>query len=235
MGDAEFQKKCLGKMSEIGQAGRTIMFVSHSMPAVLRLCDRAILLEHGRVVTDGPTHDVVRTYLESGLGQTGDRAWELPEAPGDAVARLKSIRVVPALGGRADEIDIREPIDIEVEYWTETPGSLRPSVNLHFYNDEGICLFVTNDWNDQAWRDSDRRSGTVRSICRVPGNFLAEGRVIVTVAVSTYNPTYVHAIEPDAIAFQVVDRSTGDGVRGEFANDWPGVVRPMLEWRVSVL
>lgn len=235
VGDAEFQKKCLGKMSEIGQAGRTIMFVSHSMPAVLRLCDRAILLEHGRVVTDGPTHDVVRTYLESGLGQTGDRAWELPEAPGDAVARLKSIRVVPAFGGRADEIDIREPIDIEVEYWTETPGSLRPSVNLHFYNDEGICLFVTNDWNDQAWRDSHRRSGTVRSICRVPGNFLAEGRVIVTAAVSTYNPTYVHAIEPDAIAFQVVDRSTGDGVRGEFANDWPGVVRPMLEWRVTVL
>jgi lipopolysaccharide transport system ATP-binding protein len=79
VGDAEFQKKCLGKMSEIGQAGRTIVFVSHSMPAILRLCDRAILLDHGRVVTDGPTHDVVRTYLESDLGRTGEGAGRAAE------------------------------------------------------------------------------------------------------------------------------------------------------------
>jgi lipopolysaccharide transport system ATP-binding protein len=205
------------------------------MPAILRLCDRAILLDHGRVVTDGTTNHVVRTYLESGLGRTGERRWDDPtEAPGDEVARLKSIRIVPSHGGRTDEVDIVEPIDIEVEYRTDSPGSLRPSVNLHFYNDEGVCLFVSNDWNDHAWRDRDRGPGVVRSVCRIPGNFLAEGRVIVTVAVSTYNPTHLHAIDHDAIAFQVVDRTSGDAVRGEFANDWPGVVRPMLEWRVSL-
>jgi lipopolysaccharide transport system ATP-binding protein len=55
----------------------------------------------------------------------------------------------------------------------------------------------------------------------------------VTAAVSTYNPTMVHAIERDAVAFNVVDRSEGDAVRGEFAHDWPGVVRPMLEWSVD--
>jgi lipopolysaccharide transport system ATP-binding protein len=149
------------------------------------------------------------------------------------VARLKSVRVVPVDGGPADEIEIRRPVDIEVEYWTEAPGDLRPSVNLHFYNDEGVCLFVNNDWNDRDWWVTSRRAGLVRAVCHIPGNFLAEGRVIVTVAVSTYNPTMVHALEREAIAFVVVDHSEGDGTRGEYANDFPGVVRPLLDWDVE--
>ena len=234
VGDAEFQKKCLGKMSEIGAVGRTVVLVSHSMPSVLRLCDRAILLDHGRVVVDGPTHEVVRRYLESGPGRTSSREWTDPtSAPGDEVARLKSVRVVPAGGGPTEEIDIRRPIDIEVEYWTEAPGDLRPSVNLHFYNDEGTCLFINNDWNDRRWWGSTRRPGLVRAVCHIPGNFLAEGRVVVTAVVSTYNPTVVHAIERDSIAFVVVDRSDGDGVRGVFVSDYPGAVRPMLDWDVE--
>ncbi|MGD0409381.1 MAG: ABC transporter ATP-binding protein [Candidatus Limnocylindrales bacterium] len=234
VGDAEFQKKCLGKMSEIGQGGRTVIFVSHSMPAILRLCDRAILLDHGRVVVDGPTHEAVRRYLESGPGRTSSREWTDPAtAPGDDVARLKSVRVVPPGGGPAEEIDIRRAIDIEVEYWTRAPGDLRPSVNLHFYNDEGVCLFINNDWMDRQWWSASRRPGVVRAVCHIPGNFLAEGRVIVTAVVSTYNPTIVHAIEREAVAFVVVDRSEGDGVRGVYANEFPGVVRPMLEWHVE--
>jgi lipopolysaccharide transport system ATP-binding protein len=234
VGDAEFQKKCLGKMSEIGEGGRTIMFVSHSMPALLRLCDRAILLDHGRVVTDGPTQHVVRTYLESDLGRTGERSWDDPsQAPGDEVARLKSIRVLPADGGSTDEVDIRQPVDLEVQYWCEAPRELRPSVGLDFFNDEGIYLFASHDWNDrEAWARS-RCPGVVRSTCRVPGNFLAEGRIIVSVNVATFNPLVNHAVERDAVAFQVVDRSEGDGVRGEYVNEWPGVVRPMLEWHVE--
>jgi lipopolysaccharide transport system ATP-binding protein len=234
VGDAEFQKKCLGKMSEIGKGGRTVIFVSHSMPAIQRLCDRAILLDHGRVVVDGTTQEAVRRYLESGPGQTSSREWtERAGAPGDDVARLKAVRVIPAGGAPAEETDIRLPIDVEVEYWTDAPGTLRPSVNLHFFNEDGVCLFVNNDWNDRAWCAADRQPGLVRAVCHIPGNFLAEGRVVVTAVVSTYNPTVVHAIEPEAVAFVVVDRSEGDGVRGVFTNEFPGVVRPMLEWRVE--
>jgi lipopolysaccharide transport system ATP-binding protein len=235
VGDAEFQKKCLGKISEIGQAGRTIVFVSHSMPAMLRLCDRAMLLDQGKVAAHGATQLVVQTYLESDLGRTWERRWgDDARAPGDDVARLRSIRVVPGSGGRSDEVDLAEPVEVEVEYLSTAPGDLRPSVNLHFFNDEGVCLFVTNDWNDRAWWERKRPSGTVRSVCRIPGNFLAEGRVTITAAVSTYNPTVIHAVERDAVAFQVIDRSAGAGVRGVYGGDWPGVVRPMLEWRVDL-
>ncbi|HLI55960.1 MAG TPA: polysaccharide ABC transporter ATP-binding protein, partial [Actinomycetota bacterium] len=150
VGDAEFQKKCLGRMAEIGSTGRTVLFVSHSMPALLRLCPRLILLDRGGIVADGAAHAVARTYLESGGTSAAERSWaSLDEAPGDAVARLKSVRVVDASGEAADEVEIREPIGIEVEYWhlAEDP-KVRPSVNLHCFNDDGVCLFVTADYNN---------------------------------------------------------------------------------------
>ena len=235
VGDAKFQAKCLGKIEQIGESGRTVIFVSHNMPAILRLCSRALLLEHGRVVTDGPTHDAVRMYLESDLGRSGERRWrDWSSAPGDEVARLKSVRALPVGGGPAEEIDIRQPIDIAIEYWTGALGELRPSANIALYNDEGVCLFISNDWKGRAALDAPRGPGIVRSTCRIPGNFLAEGRVLVTAAVSTFNPSVAHAIERDAIAFQVVDRSEGDGVRGESTNEWGGVLRPLLEWRTEV-
>jgi len=233
VGDAEFQKKCLGKMSELGKGGRTILFVSHSMPAMLRLCEQAILLDHGRVVTAGPTHAVVGEYLETDLGRTSERRWEDPStAPGDDVVQLRSIRVVPAGGGQGDEVDVTEPIDVEIEYWSA--GTLRPSVNFRVENDEGICLFAVSDYASEEWHRLPLRPGVVRSTCRIPGNFLAEGRMTISVAVDTYDPYVGRAGEPDAIAFQVVDRTRGEGVRGVYTAEWPGVVRPMLDWMVDL-
>jgi lipopolysaccharide transport system ATP-binding protein len=237
VGDAEFQKKCLGRMAEIGATGRTVLFVSHSMPSLLRLCPRLILLDHGGVVADGVAHEVVRTYLESGLATAAERTWPSPDvAPGDDTAKLRAVRVRTDGGEITDELDIRRPVSIEVEYWhlAEDPA-VRPSVNLHFYNEDGVCLFINNDFNNRAWWQSPRRPGVVTATCRIPGNLLAEGRIYVTAVVSTYNPTVVHAEEKEAVAFQVVDRSSGegDGVRGPYVGDWPGAVRPMLAWTIE--
>jgi lipopolysaccharide transport system ATP-binding protein len=235
VGDAEFQKKCLGRMEEIGATGRTVLFVSHSMPSLLRLCPRVILLDKGGVVADGSSHEVVRTYLSSGMGGAAERVWtSRHDAPGDNVVRLKAVRVRTEGEGIREEVDIRSRIGVEVEFWhlSEDPG-VRPSVNLHFYNDEGTCIFISNDFNNKGWWHRSRRPGVVRATCWIPGNFLSEGRILVLAAISTYNPTTVHAMERDAVSFQVVDRSDGDGVRGEFVGDWPGVVRPMLPWTVD--
>jgi lipopolysaccharide transport system ATP-binding protein len=235
VGDAEFQKKCLGRMAEIGATGRTVLFVSHSMPSLLRLCRRIVLLDRGGVVADGEAHEVVRTYLDTGLATSAERVWQGPDdAPGDKVARLKSVRVRTEAGGVVEDVDIRQPIGVEVMYWhlTDDPD-LRPSVNVHLINQDGVVLFASNDFNDREWERQERSPGVIRATCWIPGNFLAEGRVHVLAAVSTYNPTVVHALEPDAVAFQVSDRSTGDGVRGEYVGDWPGVVRPMLRWSID--
>ena len=234
VGDAAFQKKCLGRMEELSGTGRTVLFVSHSMPSVLRLCPRVILLDGGHLAADGNGSHVVEEYMGRGRG-AAEREWlEADTAPGDERVRLKAVRVVNERGEPVPELDIREPVVVDVEYWNLSgePG-FRPFANLHFFDAEGTYLFITSDSNSMEWRQRPRRRGLVRSRCRIPGNFFAEGGVFITAAVSSLEPTVVHAIENDAVAFHVFDATEGDGVRGEWVGDLPGVVRPMFEWDVT--
>src|SRR6185312_1198028 len=93
VGDAKFQKKCLEKMEDVSRHGRTVLFVSHNMPAVTRLCPRTILLDRGKVLADGPSAEVVTSYLRSGLGTTASRTWT-ERQPGNDVAKLRAARVI---------------------------------------------------------------------------------------------------------------------------------------------
>ncbi len=234
VGDAAFQKKCLGKMGDVAREGRTVLFVSHNMSAVTRLCDRAILFELGGVVADGKSHHVTGHYLRSGTNSLVERVWpDLETAPGDKVARLRAVRVRNQQAELVETIDIREPVFIEVEYWN-LQERLRPTVILHLVNEHGITLFATNDFNNTDWWKTPRKPGVVKAVCRIPDNFLAEGRFFILAAIGTYNPNVVHTLERDVVSFQIIDRSEGDGVRGEYAGgDWPGVVRPILDWNVT--
>lgn len=229
VGDARFQKKCLNKMQDVGQQGRTVLFVSHSMPAITRLCQRTILLDEGRIASDGPSHQVVSSYLQSGVGTMSAREWpDLDRAPGNEVVRLRAVRVCTEDGQATDVLDIRKPVGIEMEFDVLQPGyELTP--NMHFFNEDGIHLFNTSCL-DPVWRGRPRPTGHYVSTVWVPGNFLAEGTLIVTPAASTLNPVMVHFHERDAIAFQVVDSLEGDSARGDYARHVPGVVRPLLPW-----
>jgi lipopolysaccharide transport system ATP-binding protein len=233
VGDAAFQKKCLGRMEELSGAGRTVLFVSHSMPSVLRLCPRVILLDGGHLTADGDASHVVEEYMGHG-GGGAERVWPVDLAPGDDRVKLLSVRVVDRRGELAPEIDIRHPVIVEVEYENrcEDPG-FKPFANLHFFDAQGTNLFISSDTANLEWRSRPRRKGIVHARCEIPGNFLAEGGVFVTAAVTSLNPTEVHAVEYDAVAFHVMDPSEGDGVRGDWAGDFPGVVRPMLDWQVT--
>ena len=95
VGDAEFQKKCLGKMGEVAKEGRTVLFVSHNMQAVKLLCSRAILLDSGKCVCDSNTHDAINRYLDvGGPSENGERIWNDAETrPGDDHVRLHAARL----------------------------------------------------------------------------------------------------------------------------------------------
>ena len=234
VGDARFQLKCLDKMREVSRQGRTVLFVSHNMPAITRLCPRTILLDAGQVLHDGVSTQVVSTYLSSGLGTTAARIWpELKTAPGNDIVRLCAVRVCTAEGKVSDALDIRRPVQIEVEYEVLTAGQVLVP-NLHFYNEEGVYAFVAGDL-DPAWRDRRRPRGRYVSTALIPGNLLSEGTLFVGAAVSTMDPVVVHFYERDAVAFQVVDSMDGDSARGNYAGPMPGVIRPMLQWRTRVL
>jgi lipopolysaccharide transport system ATP-binding protein len=229
VGDASFQRKCLGKMSEIGREGRTVLFVSHNMPAVTRLCPRTIMLEGGKILKDGPSHEVVGAYLRSDLGTSAAREWpDIATAPGNEVVRLRGIRVRTDDGLVSAAFDIRKPIAIEVDFDVIEAGHVLVP-NLHFFNEEGTYLFVASEAGS-PWHRRDRAVGAYRSTAWLPGNFLAEGTLIVGVAISTMDPVTIHLHERDAVAFQVIDSLEGGSARGDYAGPFPGVVRPLLKW-----
>jgi lipopolysaccharide transport system ATP-binding protein len=199
------------------------------MTTITRLCQRAVLLDGGKVLRDGPSHQVVSAYLGADLGTMAIRMWsDLGKAPGNEVVRLCSVRVRTEDGKTTDAADIREPVGIEMEYEVIKPGHVLVP-NYHFYNEEGIYAFVVVD-NDPQWRRKPRPTGRYTSTAWIPGNLLSEGTLIVGAAVSTLEPVIVHFYERDAVAFQVVDSIDGDSARGDFAGPMPGVVRPLLRW-----
>ena len=233
VGDASFQRKCLNKMEDVGRHGRTILFVSHNLASITRLCPRAMLIESGRVVRDGPSHEVVRFYLHSDLGTTAAREWrDDATAPGDDIARLRAVRV-RSEGALSARIDIRRPVDIEIEWEALREGHVLVP-NLHFHNEEGAIIFLSSDL-DPAWRGRPREMGRYISTAHVPGNLLSEGTVVVGAAVSTMDPVRVHFYERDVVAFDVIDVLAGDTARGDYGGAIPGVVRPLLPWTNELL
>ncbi len=234
VGDASFQRKCLAKMEHVGQHGRTVVFVSHNTTAITRLCPRALLLDGGRVIEDGPSHKVVGAYLRPELGSSAVREWiDAPRAPGDDVVRLRAVRVRSEDGEITDAIDIRRSATIEIEY-----DVLRRDVavvpGVDFFNEEGIYLFCTCDFHDPMWSGRKRPAGRYRSSVRIPGNFLAEGTVVLNIGFMSTNPDVLHFKEPDTVSFHVIDSLDGDAARGDYAGFFGGVVRPLFPWTTEL-
>lgn len=235
VGDATFQKKCLGKMEDVAKHGRTVLFVTHSMPMVQRLCTRAVLLESGAIKMVGKVQDAIKYYLNSDTNSPGSREWtNFDKAPGNEVAKLKAVRILNDQLQIVDVIDIERPCYIEIEYWKldhQTPTN----ATYLLTNEIGTQLFVSADYVDPGWKTRSLSKGIIQARCKIPGNLLAEGSISVLAAISSINPDIIHAIESDAVQFQAVDYLTGNGARGEYARDWPGVVRPLLDWDVKYL
>jgi lipopolysaccharide transport system ATP-binding protein len=232
VGDAQFQKKCLDKMDSVGHTGRTVLFVSHNMQAVTRLCRRCVLLDRGSVRLDGHAHRVAAEYLSSGVGTSAVREWNLAEAPGDEVVRLMAVRVRSEDGELVDTIDIRQDVGIELEYEVLRAGYIfHPHFGLR--NEDGVTLFVAQDV-DPRWRGVRRPAGRYTSTGWIPGNLLAEGPMSVAATLMTLDPEASHATAQDAVMFRVVDSLLArDTARGDYPRPIPGVMRPMLRWTTT--
>ncbi len=229
VGDARFQKKCLSKMRDVGRGGRTVLFVSHNMPAITRLCERAILLEEGRVLQDGASGEVVMGYLAAGLGTTAAREWPDPaKAPGSEIARLRAVRVRGEDGRVSDTVDITRPFTVEIEYEVlKSDYVLMP--NFHFYNEEGLRLFPAYDLDPQ-WRRRPRPAGHYVTAIRIPGNLLSEGTLFVGAGVQTSDPVITLFYQPDAVAFRAVAKSEARSVQNHYPGRQTGIVSPALKW-----
>ena len=197
-------------MQDVSQHGRTILFVSHSMQAISRLCQRALWLENGKIIADGTSGEVVNKYLNTLSETTSEKVWNENE-PASEFAKLKSARICNQALENVEVLKINEPVFVEMVYEVIKAGQVLVP-NLHFYNEEGICVFVTHNLENE-WRNKPRDCGIYISRAVVPANFLAEGKIFVGVALTTYNPFEVHFYEPEIISFMITDSLESDTAR----------------------
>ena len=229
VGDAEFQKKCLGKMRDVAAGGRTVLFVSHQMQAVGRLCETCILMHAGKVAQIGPTAQVLAAHLRVTAGSEPGREWVTPDAiSADGIVQLNAIRLTGPLGVAGATVQIGQPVVAEIEYTVKRTG-FRLSPHIQINTADGEVVFAAIDTSGQ-WNRQPRPAGQYRTRAIIPPNFLAEGSVYMTAAVSSLDPFSVHAVETDSVMITVVDPTDGTGARGDYVGVLPGVVRPMLKW-----
>ncbi len=229
VGDAAFQKKCLGKMGDAASQGRTVLFVSHNMLAVDSLCTRAICLHEGRVVLEGQPASVTSRYLQNWLPAFKDVVHESIEtAPGNDFIRLHRARVRPLDGSPTDQITVRTPLSLEFECWKlSAQGSLYFEAEI--YNEHGVMVF-----NTAASKGSPAAAGLLRSSFIVPADLMNNGtyRVRLTAHLNGIGANLVGDWE-DLLGFEIHDAASD--LRDSYHGHWPGAVRPNLVWKTELL
>ncbi len=238
VGDAAFQSKCLNRIDELRDAGKTIIFISHDLNAVERLCDRVLLMDHGKVIASGQPAEIIDLYKNSAgksaasafPGIKAQRDWpDAQTAPGDDIVRLRQVRITTADGETTSAIDIRQPIHIEMTYEVLEPGHILVP-NFNVFNQERLHLFNIQE-STEYWRRRPRPVGRYVSSACIPGNFFAEGSIVVDANVTSHIPVFgVHLHQRDAVAFSVIDSFDGDAARGYYTGPFAGLVRPLVDW-----
>ena len=228
VGDADFQKKCLGKMKDVAENGRTVLFVSHNMLAIRRLCTQTLLLGNGGIIAHGDTVQILKQYESVAMAQPSRREWtDLRLSPGSEICRIRRVRIISNKLEDIDSIDVTEPFFVEVTFDVLIDGhQLTP--NFHFYNENSECLFIAQDL-DPIWRERRRPIGRYCCKLAVTGNLLTEGRITVGAAITSFNPFFIHGFEPDCVGVTLVDSYNPKGARGDYVGVLPGILRPLLE------
>jgi homopolymeric O-antigen transport system ATP-binding protein len=228
VGDAAFQKKCLGKMGDVAKSGRTVIFVSHNLAAVRALCDRVLLLDHGREVTCGPAGPVVNQYLERGATASAERTWLLEDAPGDHKSRLCGVRILDPTGRPAVQVDIAEPLEIVIDYAVLVEGTVL-NLSIWLTTQEGVYVLASASLTDPDFSQRPHPVGRFRSTCTVPGELLNEGRYNISALLVEEGRIVAQADEVVS-----VDMTDLGARRGNYFGPWGGVVRPTLQWTTEM-
>lgn len=226
VGDALFQKKCIGKMEEAGREGRTILFVSHNLTAVRAMCGRVLLLEGGRVAVDGDPASTIAVYVGGSGRSVLVREWLDPAAaPQNATAVLRRVSVRGEEGEVPESVFTDVPFLIEVEYEVKENGGT-VGLNLIFYDSENACVLASINNREPNWYGKPMPAGRYRSMCRIPKNLMNDGGF--TVSVVLFGKNYSdQVVVSEAITLDIQD---GTEVRGDYYGAYACRIRPDFSW-----
>lgn len=222
VGDAEFQKKCLGKMHEVSsKQGRTILFVSHNMQAVSNLCTRALLLQKGSITLMGETDKVVNAYLGGSQSHVQQQQWHTRlEAPGNEYVRVQAVELIFHRKEVTDAIDIRTPMTVKFRFWNQQRQNL--CIGVHLFTQGGECIFDVNS------TPADFEEGLVEGQCDIPGNFLNDGAYYFSIIFVKDTSVQLFYLE-ECLSVEVEDYRENMNWYGK----WPGYVRPRFPFQMK--
>jgi lipopolysaccharide transport system ATP-binding protein len=231
VGDAAFQKKCLGKMGDVAKEGRTVLFVSHNMAAVNRLCRLGMWLDRGQIRSTGAAENIVAAYLSTGCESEGEHRWEnLKEAPGNEKIRLRAVRLLNSDREISSTMDMRCPFYVQIEYDVLTVHS-GMRTGFWMLTSDGLTVFVAGDNEDPDWQDKRRAPGSYVSTCEIPAMLLNSGSYMLTVAADI--PGYEMLFLEEAVLRFLIEHTGATALDG--SNRSPGVICPSLRWDISRL
>jgi lipopolysaccharide transport system ATP-binding protein len=254
VGDQQFQDRCIQRMEEIINEGRTLLFVSHGAELVRQVCRRAICLKHGAMIFDGDVDEAFAAYTDSTKPQaddsyeqttdepepvdnesTGVKKWhDLSTAPGDETVKLQAIRVVDYYGRTVDIVSIAQSLTIEIDFVVLKGGRFLQPI-LQLVDDVGNTLFWSTD-TDPELRRTPREKGRYKSSMFVPHDFLAPGTIIIHVGVVQIAREFVnHASATDVLSITVIEDPSENSVRGGYKGPVPGLIRPRMKWTMAKL
>lgn len=223
VGDAAFQKKCLGKMGDVARGGRTVLFVSHNMTAVKTLCSRGVLLDQGAIQVSGEISDVVNAYIRGNARNITGQEWATPEsAPGTDDFRFKSVKLVVPDRGETNCLTVKTAFDIVIELWVSRPASVNLSMPLNLISGEVVFVVASPVTNVAA--------GVARFICHFPEDLLNDGAYMLNVMV-VEDGSEVRSRLSEALTFEVHEVAR----TGRWMGKWPGFVRPQMRWSCEQL
>jgi len=224
VGDYRFQQKCLSKMHDVATLGRTILFVSHNMGAVSRLCQRTILLNEGRVVTIGPTQDVIQTYTVS---NTLGRAEYVQQPAPTKTMHLRRAAILKDGEMRA-EVGYHESFTVRIEYEVNRTVS-GGSVGIGLFAADGACIFASADFDAHPELLEVREPGYYQADVDLPAQWLTNGMYVVHVYLSSAAGTEVYD-RLEALVFTIVDTGTPGSKYGVKRS---GILQPVLDWKTE--
>ncbi len=226
VGDAEFQKKCLGKMQEVSSKdGRTILFVSHNMGAISSLCSRVVFLEKGMLKKFGETENIIFEYLSSGDNKSSEAVFEDQNAD----VYFKNISIIPEKSdSSSNEIDVRYPFSLKFSYKINNfINGL--SIAFAVYSKNGTKIFYSSEILDNFLKEYDDKTGLHTAEVKIPGYFLTPGSYFVNASLQIEN-IQLFDFKDGVIHFDVIESCTG---LHKFKGKDIGVVLVNLEWKNS--
>lgn len=234
VGDIEFQKKCLGKMKDVSQnEGRTILFVSHNLSAVINLCNKALLIDKGIIIINSSVNEVIQKYCGNKNHYNGVRTWEdINNAPGSEDVKLHSVTLV-SNGSVTDEIDIQDGFLIEIQYWNLKPN-LKLYIGLNITDLQENIIITTGNFdstnNDKdKWFDQPYAVGLFKTTCAIKENLLNVGSYSIMICIHSH-VVYHEVFEKEVIPFNIVDRKV---YCIEDPREFSGYIRPKLNWQTN--